>query len=83
MVAVTYDAAHVSIGKAKRKAAAAEAGAPGKAWYLRFMDALIESRVQQAQREIARHIHLLPYTLDERGSPLISRGRHDVPFGGW
>jgi hypothetical protein len=83
MVAVTYDAVRVSAGNAPPQAAPAEAAAPRKAWYVRLMDALIESRMQQARREIARHIHLMPFTLDERGNRLVRTDRQDAPFGGW
>lgn len=83
MVAVTYDVARVSAGRAPPKAAAGEAAAARKPWYVRFMDALIESRMQQARREIARHSHLLPFSLDEHGNRLVKVDRRDVPFGGW
>jgi hypothetical protein len=83
MVAVTYDVARVPAGKAAPKAARAETAAPRKPWYARFMDALIEARTQQARREIARHIHLLPYSLDERGNRIVRTSSKDMPFGGW
>jgi len=81
MVAVTYGVARVAARKAV-KAARAEAAAR-KPWYARFMAALIEARTQQARREIARHIHLLPYSLDERGNRLVRTSSKDMPFGGW
>jgi hypothetical protein len=81
MVAVTYGTARVAARKAV-KAARAEA-APRKPWYARFMEALIEARTQQARREIARHIHLSPYTLDERGNRFVRTSAKDMPFGGW
>jgi len=79
MVAVTYDAG--------RAAATATAGkqtkaAPHKGFFRRFMDALVEARMAQARREIALHINLLPYSLDERGNRLVKTGSHDMPFGG-
>ena len=80
MVAVTYGV-RVPAGKAAAKAAAA--AAPRKPWYVRFMEALIESRTRQAQREIARHIHLANYTFDERGNRLVKTSAKDMPFGGW
>jgi hypothetical protein len=83
MVAVTYDVARVPAGKAAPKAARAETAAPRKPWYVRYMDALIEARTQQARREIARHIHLLPYSLDERGNRIVRTSSKDMPFGGW
>jgi hypothetical protein len=72
MVAVTYG---VAGGRA------AETVAPGKTWLARFMDALSESRVQQARREIRLHTGLLPYSLDERGNRLVKTGVNDMPFG--
>jgi hypothetical protein len=83
MVAVTYDVARVPDSKAAPKAARAQTAAPRKPWYVRFMEALIEARTQQARREIARHIHLLPYSLDERGNRLVKPDPRDMPFGGW
>lgn len=84
MVAVTYGTSGTARVAARRvvKAARAEA-APRKPWYVRFMDALIEARMQQAQREIARYMHQLPYTLDERGNRIVRTRPTDLPFGGW
>ena len=64
MVAVTYGVAHVPAKKA------AEHGAAHKSFFARFMDALVESRLKQVHREIARHSHLLPRTFDEQGNRL-------------
>jgi hypothetical protein len=83
MVAVTYDVARVPAGKAAPKAARADTAPPRKRWYARFLDALIEARTQQARRELARHIHLLPYSLDERGNRIVRTSSKDMPFGGW
>ena len=87
MVAVTYDAARVTAadpaaGPAST-AARAETAAPRKTGFARFMDAMIEARMQQARREIRMHTGLLPYTLDERGNRLVKTGTGDMPFGGW
>jgi hypothetical protein len=79
MVAVTYDVARVP-AKARK---AADKAAPRKSWFARAMDALIDARMQQARREIARHIHLLPYSLDDRRNRLVKTGSKDMPFGGW
>jgi hypothetical protein len=77
MAAVTYDVGHApAAGKA-------ETAAPRKNWFARFMDSLIEARMAQARREIALHVELLPYSLDERGNRLVKAGSHDMPFGGW
>jgi hypothetical protein len=79
MVAVTYDVGRGSAAIAGKQ----ETEAPRKSWFSRFMDALIESRMSQARREIALHVGLLPYSLDERGNRLVKTGSHDMPFGGW
>ncbi len=80
MVAVTYGVARVPAKAAGKTAAKAS---PQKSWFARVMDALIEARMQQARREIERHIQLLPYSLDERGNRLVKAGSKDMPFGGW
>jgi hypothetical protein len=80
MVAVTYDVAGVPDSK---PAARPQAAAPRKSWFARFMDALIEARMQQARREISMHMHLLSYTFDERGNRLVKTQSGDMPFGGW
>lgn len=72
MVAVTYGVA---------RGRAADTVALGKTWLARFMDALVESRMQQARREIRLHTGLLPYSLDERGNRLVKTGVNDMPFG--
>jgi hypothetical protein len=86
MVAVTYGVARVPKSKAKgvAKAKRAEKAAPTKGWFARFMDALIEARMQQARREIAMHARLAPSLgFDERGNRLVKTGANDMPFGGW
>ncbi len=83
MVAVTYGVARVPTAAPAAKAARAKTAAPGKSWFARFMDALIESRMQQARREIRMHTELLPFSLDERGNRLVKTGSGDMPFGGW
>ena len=83
MVAVTYDAARVTAAEPASTAPRADAAAPRKKWFARFMDAMIEARMQQARREIRMHTGLLPYTLDERGNRLVKTGSGDMPFGGW
>ena len=64
MVAVTYGVAHAPAKKAD------ERGAAHKSFFARFMDALVESRLKQVHREIARHSNLLPRTFDEQGNRL-------------
>ncbi len=81
MVAVTYGVARIPATEAPAKTV--KTAAPSKPWYVRFMNALIEARTQQAQREIARHIHLSNYTFDEQGDLMAKTGAKDLPFGGW
>jgi hypothetical protein len=88
MVAVTYGVARVPAGKAEPKAEPtskrAQKVAPAKGWFARFLDAVMEARMQQARREIALHARLmLPYSLDERDNRLVKRGKTVMPFGGW
>lgn len=89
MVAVTYGVAGVPESKAgvlaKTTNKPANKTAPAKSWFARVVDALIESRTQQARREIAMHRRMLgpPYSLDERGNRLVKTGSKDMPFGGW
>ena len=51
MVAVTYGVTRVPATKAAERAKAA---APRKSLFVRFMDALVESRMQHVHREIAK-----------------------------
>jgi hypothetical protein len=78
MVAVTYG---VTGAPAVKAAERAQGAAPRKNRFARFMDALVASRMQHVHREIAKHAHLLPYTVDERGNRLIN-GVDKMPFGG-
>jgi hypothetical protein len=83
MVAVTYGVARVP-GTKTEAAAPADKAAPGKPWYVRLMDAMIEARMRQARREIALHARMMPpYSFDERGNRLVKTGAKDMPFGGW
>jgi len=86
MVAVTYGVARVldTNTEAGAKAKTAEKAVPAKGWFARFYDALVESRMRHAQREIAMHARLVrPYEFDERGNRLVKTGAKDMPFGGW
>jgi len=74
MVAVTYGVTAVPAAKPAAKAVkAAERAlaAPRKSFFVRFMAALVESRLQAVHREIARHAHLLPRQFDEHGNRLV------------
>ncbi len=67
MVAVTYGVARVGEVASPKAARAADA-APRKGLLMRFFDALVESRMEQARREIRMHSRLLPYTVDADGN---------------
>jgi len=56
MGAVTYGAARSSANAKGRSRAAARR----KNLFVRFLDAVAESRMQQVHREITRHAYLLP-----------------------
>jgi hypothetical protein len=77
MVALTYGVARVPTNQASERA---QAGAPRKTLFTRFMEALMESRLQQAHREIARHAHLLPPVFDEHGNRFVKID--EMPAGG-
>ena len=63
MVALTYGDARVAdADTAPNEAAKTAAAAPRKAWYVRLFDAMMEARMQQAQREIRMYTRLMPYT---------------------
>ncbi|HEX3341609.1 MAG TPA: hypothetical protein VHT68_20840 [Pseudolabrys sp.] len=75
MVAVTYGVTGVPAAKPAVKAVKATErvlAAPRKSFFVRFMDALVESRLQAVHREIARHAHLLPRQFDEHGNRLAN-----------
>ena len=71
MVAVTYGAAGIARTNKTKRAGRVQALRPRRALFTRFVDALVESRLKQVHREIARHAHLLSPTFDERGNPLV------------
>jgi hypothetical protein len=52
----------------------------GKSWLRRLFVAIAEARMREAQREIARHRHLLPNELEISGDRLISRTEDELPF---
>lgn len=82
MTAVTYDLARTHAREPAKAECEAKA-ALRNSFFARVMDAVYESRMRQARREIARYVHLLPYTLDERGDRIVKTGTGDMLFGGW
>jgi hypothetical protein len=68
MVAVTYGGARVAApANAETKT--------GKGILARVFDAIAETQMKRARRELALHRHLLPIDFKFR--------REDEPFGGW
>jgi hypothetical protein len=53
----------------------------GKSWLRRLFVALMEARMRQAEREIARYRHLLPQELEIAGDRLTARNEDELPFG--
>jgi len=79
MVALTYGVSRAR--GVKTRAKSTRAAIAQKSFFARVFDAMVETRLQQAHREIMRHAHLLPYTLDERGNRLVKVNGSDMPFG--
>ena len=69
MAAITYGAATPSRSSAARKG-----------WFRRFIVALQESRMRQAEREIARYRHLVPDELERAALRLDRRSEDGLPF---
>ncbi len=78
MVALTYGVSRACGTKTSGKSASE--ATTQKSFFARLMDAMIEARLRQAHREIMRHAHLLPYSLDDRGNRLVKVGAKDMPF---
>jgi len=68
MVALTYSDARVArVETATKTAAAAETQAPRKGFFGRFLDAMMEARMHQAQREIRLYTRLVsPVEFDDK-----------------
>lgn len=64
MVALTYGNAPTAAKAAAKSVAATEIKAPAKGFFARFLDAMMEARMKQAQREIRLYGRLV--------TPLIS-----------
>lgn len=58
-----------------------DAVAPQRRGFLRrFLDALMESRMRQAERELRRYRHLLPDELERAAARLDRRSEDSLPF---
>ena len=73
MVAVTY-----RHGLDKPAAAPAR---KRKGIFVRILNALQESQLRRAEREISLHRHLLPHDLERFGDTLSPRSEDTLPFG--
>jgi len=78
MAAVTFGGARV----ATPASVASKTGTKGKSFLARVYDAICESQMKRAERELALHRHLLPPDFKFNGCKLWSRVQ-DEPFGGW
>lgn len=85
MVALTYGDARVAMPESKiaTKTATKTAAAPRKTWLARFFDALMESRMRQAEREIRLYAPLLRQVRDEQDQLPFTSASNDTPRGGW
>ena len=72
MTAITIGAATATIAASKTAAR--------RGLLARFWAAFVESRMRQAQREIALHSHLLPGELQRVGERLAPRMEKELPF---
>ena len=53
----------------------------GTSWLRRLFVALMEARMRQAEREVARYRHLIPAELEMSGDRLTARNEDELPFG--
>jgi hypothetical protein len=77
MTAITVGTATATI---PAKATAKKATAATGSLFARIYSAFVEARMRQAEREIARHQHLLPGQLQRAGERLAPRSEKDLPF---
>jgi hypothetical protein len=73
MVAVTYGVGRVTAPAVVKT---------GKSIFARVLDAIAESQMKRAERELDRYRHLLPHEFALQRDRLWSRCE-DEPFGGW
>ncbi len=60
---------------------AAKAASPRKGWFTRFVDHVVEVRMQQAAREVELHLGYLPHEFGRRGERVVKTDRKDLPLG--
>lgn len=81
MVALTYGDTRVS-GVETKNATKAET-APRPSWFARFVAAMMESRMRQAEREIRLYARLLPPVHDAPAELPFQSLSRDTQRGGW
>ena len=83
MVALTYGDTRVAdAGTAPKEAAKTVATAPRKAWYVRLFEAMMEARMQQANREIRLYTRMSSTAIDDKGQR-VAKTSTNSPVGGW
>ena len=83
MVALTYGDSRVSGVDTKTASKNAATAAPGKSWFARFVAAMMESRMRQAEREVRLYARLLPPLHVEQGELPFQDVGKDQARGGW
>jgi hypothetical protein len=84
MVALTYGDGRVSSAETKTSVRNATIPVtPAKSRFARFLAAMMESRMRQAEREIRLHARLLPPLHIERAELPFQDVTAETPRGGW
>ena len=63
MDTIAYAAVHGSVGTADKFR---EPARQRQGWFIRFVEALYETRMRQAEREIRKFASLMPQTTDQK-----------------
>lgn len=85
MVALTYGDTRVSGVETKTatKTTATTESAPRQTWFSRFLTAMMESRMRQAEREVRLYARLTPAAHDAQADLPFPSVSSDTPRGGW
>ena len=81
MVALTYGDTRVSGVETKNATKTETASRPS--WFARFLAAMMESRLRQAEREVRLYARLLPSVHDTPAELPFQSVSKDTPRGGW
>lgn len=83
MVALTYGDTRVSGVDTKTATTNVTTAAPAKSWFARFLTAMMESRMRQAEREVRLYARLSPpLHIEQAELPFHDVGK-DQSRGGW